>query len=151
MALRGFGIGRKINQEDIPAILAAAQQPTSHAQAHPQPAGSLADAQDLIGPQGGAAYLLSQGVRAGKVPGTQTALNSPFKRYAVNRGGKMLEAHDYGGGDVKYFARKNPAILQAAVQQHLAQGQPGAPAMPNLSAQDEELLRMLLGNNTLRR
>jgi hypothetical protein len=145
MALRGFGIGRKIGEEDIPAILAAAQQPTSH----PQPAGSLADAQDLVGPQGGAAYLLSQGLRAGSGPGG--GVNAKFKRYAVNRGGKMLEAHDYGGGDVKYFARKNPAILQAAVQQHLGQGQPGAPAMPNLSAQDEELLRMLLGNNTLRR
>jgi len=146
---RQFGKG--YSDEDMPAILAAAQQQTT---GHPQPAGSLADAQDLVGPRGGAAYLLGQGLRAptgrqGFGPAGRT--NSPFKRFAVNRGGKLLEAHDYGDGDVKYFARKNPAILQAAVQQSLGRDQEGAPAAPNLSAQDEELLKLLLGNNTLRR
>jgi len=107
--------------------------------------------QSLVGPQGGAAYLLGQGVNRRTVGGTQTPLDSPFKRYAVNRGGRMLEAHDYGGGDIRYFARKNPAILQAAVQQSLGHGQPGVPATPNLSPHDEELLKLLLGNPTLSR
>ena len=141
--------GKGYSDEDIPAILAAAQQQT----AHPQPTGSLAD-QDLVGPRGGAAYLLGQGLRAptGRQGfGPAGRATSAFKRFAVNRGGKLLEAHDYGDGDVKYFARKNPAILQAAVQQSLGRGQEGAPAAPNLSAQDEELLKLLLGNNTLRR
>jgi hypothetical protein len=145
MALRGFGIGRNIRPEDIPAILAMSQQPTTHANSglphgvkEPAPAGSLADPpQSLVGPHGGSAYLLGKGMSPRGPGGGSTN----FDRYAVNRGGKMLEAHDYGDGQIKYFARKNPADLQAAVQQKLG----------GLAPQDLELIKRLLGGGTLTR
>lgn len=146
----------KIRPEDVPAILAMAQQPTTHGNSglphgvkEPAPAGSLADPpQSLLGAHGGSAYLLGKGMRSG---GLGRGFSN-FDRYAVNRGGRQLEAHDYGDGNIKYFARKNPAILQAAVQQKLGGGQPGAPAMPaGLAPQDLELIKRLLGGGTLTR
>jgi len=121
--------------------------PLAHAaaQAHPQGTGSLADSD---GPHN--AVFLGQGARAGGLGGSQT----PFKRYSVtNRAGKLLEAHDYGGGDIKYFARKNPAILQAAAQQAAArQMHQPTPAMPaGLAPEDLERIKLLLGNPTLSR
>lgn len=149
MGLQGFG-PNKIRQEDIPAILAMSQQTTTHEPSPhaPQPTGSLADLTAGGGRLGSSAVRLGQGMHAGGLGrGFQN-----FGRYAVNRGGKMLEAHDYGDGDVRYFARKNPAILQAAVQQKLGGGQPGAPAMPaGLAPQDLELIKRLLGGGTLTR
>lgn len=115
------------------------------AQAHPQGAGSLADDDDR--PE--SSVLLGQGARAGGLGGSQT----PFTRSVVNRGGKLYEAHSYGGGKpTQFFQRKNPAVLQAASQAAARQqlGQP-AVAPSGLSARDEELLKMLLGNPTMRR
>lgn len=114
------------------------------AQNAPQGSGSLAD-----DGRPESSVLLGTGMKAGgfgRAP-------AQFKRSIVRRHGKLMEAHSYGPGtETKYFERKNPAVLQAAANQAAQQqlGQPVAPAA-GLAPQDEELLKLLLGNPTLRR
>jgi hypothetical protein len=110
-------------------------------QNHAQPTGSLADDR----PE--SSVLLGKGMRAGGLGGQQQ-----FDRSVVNRGGELYEAHSYGPGTkTRYFQRRNPAVLQAAANQ-AAQRQTGQPVAPSgLNPRDEELLKMLLGNPTLRR
>lgn len=132
------GQERPLDENPVdPAHLAAAIQN------RPQSPGSLADDR----PE--SSVLLGTGMKAGgfgRAP-------AQFKRSVVRRGGKLLEAHSYGPGtETQYFERKNPAVLQAAAAQ-AAQQQTGTPVVPasGLSPRDEELLKMLLGNPTLRR
>lgn len=139
--MRRLGLGSHLTEEAAAAFLAQQNKRSGLTGTMADSGQPAAPPQSLLGPQGGAAYLLGQGMRAGGLGRPSTN----FKRYAVNRGGRILEAHDYGDGDIRYFARKNPAILQAAVQQSL-----GNRATPQMSPQDEELLKLLLGNPTLR-
>lgn len=120
----------------------------------PQPPGPVGQpSRNILGPHGGAAYLLGQGVHAGTVGGAQggAPVDSPFQRYAVSRGGKLMEAHDYGSGDVKFFSRKNPALLDAAAKLTLARGggaaaqQQQTAAVGGMSPEDQERIRRLLG------
>lgn len=102
------------------------------------------------GPVG--AVHLGRGLRAGAVGGAQ--VDSPFERYATNRHGKLMEAHDYGGGDIRYFARKNPALLQAAARLAATRqlgsgatpgGQAAQSSVAGMSPEDQERIRRLLG------
>jgi len=160
--------GRKLTQRDLPLIAQLAQGlGTMHddgmeesplqqgsqgslaairAANRAQPTGSLADSGRPT-----SSVLLGTGMSTGG-PGGHAPLQ--FKRYATTRpDGQIMEAHDYGNGNVKYFRRKNNAVLQAAAaqaaQQQLGGSAPAAPA--GLSGRDEELLKLLLGNPTLRR
>jgi hypothetical protein len=109
-----------------------------------QPTGSLAD-----DGRPDSSVLLGTGMgpaRFGRAP-------SQFQRSVVRRGGRLMEAHSYGPGtETRYFERKNPAVLQAAAAQ-AAQQQVGAPvqAAQGLDPRDQELLKLLLGNPSLRR
>lgn len=122
----------------------------------PQPTGPVGQpSRNITGPTGGAAYYLGQGLHAGTVGGAQTntgaQVDSPYKRFAVSRGGKLVEAHDYGDGDVRFFARKNPALLDAAAKASLARGGGGAAqqqqqaAIAAMPQADQERIRRLLG------
>lgn len=94
--------------------------------------------------------LLGRGVSRRTAQGS-AQVDTPFQRYAVRRGGRLMEAHDYGNGDVKVFARKNPALLEAAMG--LAPQQGGDPAgyrsaaqrVGGMSPEDQERIRYLLG------
>jgi hypothetical protein len=137
-------------QGSVLEMLAAQQMGAEHPLASvptenmAQPTGSLADdgrpdSSVLLGTGMGPAQF-------GRAP-------SQFQRSVVRRGGKLLEAHSYGPGtETKYFERKNPAVLQAAAAQ-AAQQQVGAPvqAPQGLDPRDQELLKLLLGNPSLRR
>lgn len=77
-------------------------------------------------------------------------LNRQYRRLLVQRGGRTLEGHDYGGGDVKYFQRKNPNALLAAgrVSAMAAAGRPAADIQQQIGALSEPeqlILRRLLG------
>ena len=163
MALGGLGMRsvfarglQNLDEEDIQNLQAL--DPLGRPSAkEPAPAGSLADQT----PQENLVAHLGQGVRAGTLGGA--TVNTPFARSVVRRGNKLMEAHTYGNGQTRYFERKNPAVLQAAAQRALTRGGasalqtgavtriPGQQQAPTLSPRDEELLKLLLGNPTLRR
>lgn len=136
-----------------------------HAHNRAQPTGSLADlagarvggaTEDIGG--GGVLATLGRGMSTGG-PGGGAPLG--YARRVVRRGNRLLEQHDYGPGtESRFFERKNPGVLAAAVQR--SQGArpnalqsaamlSGAPQGQALTAPDEELLKLLLGNPTLRR
>lgn len=118
----------------------------------PQPTGPVGTpSRNILGPHGGAAYLLDQGAYKPGGLGGPDSTRGPFKRFAVSRDGKLVEAHDYGNGDVRFFSRKNPALLDAAAKASLARGggaaaqqqqQAAIAAMPQA---DQERIRRLLG------
>lgn len=103
------------------------------------------------GPVGGSdvsnRVLLGRGSARHAVGGAQ--VDSPFQRIAANRGGKLMEGHDYGNGDVRWFARKNPMLLQLASQlaatQQLHGNTNAQTAVAGLGADDQERIRRLLG------
>jgi hypothetical protein len=99
----------------------------------------------------GSSVLLGQGAfRPGGLGGQDSAAG-PFDRFAVTRpDGSLVEAHDYGRGDVRFFKRKNPALLEAAARLAATRrtGQGGdvqAQQVAGMSADDQVRIRRLLG------
>lgn len=137
------------------ALLQAAKQgvpPPRTALGFPMAPGAEENEPQPPGPPGESsvhnAVHLGQGLRAGTIGGAQTS--TPFERYSTMRHGRLMEAHDYGGGDVKYFARKNPALLEAAAKlatsRQLKAGRNAqAAAVAAMSPEDQERIRRLLG------
>lgn len=141
----GFGGNTTLNT-DRNSPLADPPGPGENAPQRPGPAAN-------VDPQSGEQafrQLLGQG--ATRRPGpTGAPVDATFKRYAVKRGNRLMEAHDYGGGDVKLFARKNPALLEAAIGlaqdpgSDMAGYRASAQRVQGMSPEDQERIRYLLG------
>lgn len=159
MAFRDIRLRRQDPNPLIAQIISGGGLQEGGAPVHP--AHLVAAAMNAAQPTGSLATL-GRGMSTGG-PGGQAPQD--FTRRVVRRGNRLLEEHDYGPGtEARFFERKNPGVLAEAVRQSRLQGprpntlQTGAmlsglqgQAQGDLSARDEELLKMLLGNPTLRR
>jgi hypothetical protein len=119
-------------------------KPPSQVRGQPGPAG-------LRNTDEGVELLLGQGVRrgGGEIGGN---VDTPYRRLARTvEGGGLMEGHDYGGGKVNWFKRKNPAALEAAARLAFARQGPKGAAGPveqqiaALSPEEQQRVRYLLG------
>jgi hypothetical protein len=98
----------------------------------------------------GTSILLRSGAQLPRPLGGPGAMDR-FNDFAVTRpDGSLMEAHDYGRGDVRFFKRKNPALLEAAARlaatQRMGHGAGAqAQAVAAMSPDDQERIRRLLG------
>lgn len=102
----------------------------------------------------GVEVLLGRGSARGRsgFGGRAPNLDTPYRRIARSTAGGVLEGHDYGEGNVKWFKRKNPNALQAAARLAYAKQGVGLEdpdavqqQIGGLSPEEQKRVRYLLG------